>query len=206
MDGKKRVDLRQVLVTFSHNLEAKYHSPEELKKSLRRVMNSKKQRNGEDDYQDSLEKNIVFLKYFVEEGNALVELMLANVDDDEKFLEADPGLLLSLIEERLRKETGASHRKIFLETEDEEFTDLVAAKKTGGKYYSEKLEFYYEYLMTIRNLMVDFMNVLFAVQREYIIENTGEVSADDVWSHIEMMANYYIGNIRVGESGEQQEN
>jgi len=206
VDEKKTVDLRQVLVTFSQNLEAKYRSPEALKTSLRRLMDSKKSRNSEDEYHISLEKNIVFLKYFVEEGKALVELMLSNLGDDERFLEADPGLLLSEIEERLRKEAGASHRKIFLDREDDEFADLAAHRKRSGGHYSKKLEFYYEYLMTLRNFMVDFMNVLFAVQREYVIENAGELSAGDVWSHIEMMANYYIGNIRVGEGGEQQEN
>jgi hypothetical protein len=164
------------------------------------LLSAKRERSSRKTYQESLEKNIVFLHYFVEEGRSLIELMLRNVNQDEKFLEADPGLVLSEIENRLREETGSRHRKVFLENGESEFAEISAFKEESPSRYKEKLEFYYSYLMALRNLMVDFMNILFAVQREYRIENIGPDSPAEVWGQIEMMANYYIGNIKVQES------
>lgn len=201
----KRIDIDSVLATFSSNLADKYRSPEDFNSHLSELLTSKFKRGNEKDYIKSLEKNIVFLSYFTEEGKALLALMMERMDERESFNEIDPGLFLSKAEERIRKETGPRHRKIFGSGESEDFVELLEEREKGEGAYIERLEFFYSYLMAIRTFMVDFMNILYVLRNEYTIENIEGSGAEEAWSYIEMMANYYIGNIKIGEASDESE-
>jgi hypothetical protein len=48
-------------------------------------------------------------------------------------------------------------------------------------------------------LLFEFLNLLCVVREEYVIGRVDSAAPGHLLSHIEMTANYYLGNIGVGE-------
>ena len=53
--------------------------------------------------------------------------------------------------------------------------------------------------MTHRMLLFEFFNILAALKADYHIGDIDEAAPAHVTGHIHMTANYYLGNIAVGE-------
>ena len=53
-------------------------------------------------------------------------------------------------------------------------------------------------------LLFEFIGVMAAVREEYEIERVDEAAFELINSNIEMTANYYLGNISVGEVVEEE--
>jgi hypothetical protein len=192
--SKEAIKIEQVMTTFSSHLEQRYGSPEGFMEEIGKLLRDKKEKFGSSGYREALEKNLVFLYFFVEELKSLMEIMLNSVNDDIEFLKTDPGLTIMDMEKQLREQTDRKHSEIFGEG-SEPFLEEPAGGH-GDSTFMQRLEFHYSYLMAARSFSIDFINILYAAQREYRIENA---SLEPVWSYIDMSANYYIGNIAVGE-------
>jgi hypothetical protein len=192
--SKEKIDIARVLATFSSQLEQRYRSPEAFGEEISKVLRSKKAKYGDSGYPEALEKNLVFLYFFVEELKSLLEIMITNLDDEGEFEKVDPGLTIMDIEEQLREETERKHAEIFADGGGSVFSGLDSGEDAAA--YSENLEFHYSYLMAARSFAIDLINILYAARREYEIENA---AFSRVWDYIDMSVNYYIGNISVGE-------
>jgi len=193
---KGRGSIQQVLETFYSHMEQKHSSPDKFIMGIRSLLDSKRKRGTRDDYARSLEKNVSYLYYFTEGAKAILELMTQRVNDDEKFLEFDPGLTLSELETRVRDKISLNEGEI---CEISEFSELVKKRESEPSNYLQDLEYNYLYLMAVRGFIVDFMNLLYALQREYYVEGVDSSTGHNVWSYIDMIANYYIGNIKIGK-------
>ena len=194
--GKSKGDIQQVLETFSFHMEQKHSSPDKFIKGIKALLDAKRERGKKGDYVKSLEKNIIYLHYFVEGAKTVLELMTQRINDDEKFHQFDPGLTLSELETRVREKISEKEEGFY---EMEEFSEIINKKGTEPHIYIQNLEFNYSYLMAARGFMVDFINLLYAIQREYYMEGVNSSTGDDIWNYIDMIANYYIGNIKIGE-------
>lgn len=193
---KGRGSIQQVLETFSSHMEQKHTSPEKFIKGIRALLDAKRKRGTKEDYARSLEKNVSYLYYFAEGAKAILELMTQRVNDDAKFLEFDPGLTLSELEARVRDKVSVNEGEI---NGIGEFSELLKKRESEPDNYIKDLEFNYSHLMAVRGFIVDFMNLLYALQREYFVEGVDSSTGDDVWNYIDMIANYYIGNINIGK-------
>jgi len=197
--GKKTADIQQALATFSSHMEHKHSSPDKFMKGIKRLLDSKRIREKKGNYAHSLEKNVIYLYYFVEQAKTILELMIQRVNDDEKFLQLDPGLTLSEVEARVREEISVKKEGFSEIVKRDEFSEIFKKKKAGSPAYIQNLEFNYSYLMAVRSFMVDFINILYALQRECRMEGITPSTVDNVQSYIDMTANYYIGNIEIEE-------
>ena len=195
---KSRTDVERVLTTFSTHMKQKHSTPGKFMNNIEEILDSKRKRQKKESYLRSLEKNVVFLHYFTEEAKAVLELMLRRVNDDEKFIRFDPGLTLSEIEERVREEIKNAKKEI---SQTERFSEILKKEAAAEKNYVERLEFNYSYLMAVRSFTVDFINIIYALQKDYYIEGINSSTSEDILRYINMTANYYIGNVRV-ENGE----
>ncbi|MDZ7859149.1 MAG: hypothetical protein U5O15_00535 [Candidatus Krumholzibacteriota bacterium] len=195
---KSRTDVERVLATFSTHMEQKHSTPDKFIENIEGLLDLKRKREGED-YLRSLEKNVVYLHYFVEEAKAVLELMLRRVNDDEKFIRVDPGLTLSEIEERVREEITNEKKEI---SQIERFSEILKKESGAGKSYAERLEFNYSYLMAARSFTVDFINIIYALQKDYYVEGINSSTRENILRYIDMTANYYIGNVRVENGGQ----
>lgn len=201
--GKKIADIDDVLATFSAHIKENYPSPEQFRENLRSLLEAKQERLEESDYAASLEKNIIFLHDLAIEGEALLEIVLGTINEPSS-LDAGAGPLLDEMEKEVRATTPERHRSVFVEGGSGEFSQLLQLRAEGGKRYMEKLEFDYFYLMTLRMLLFEFFNVLETISREYHIDRIDPAAPSHVTGHIEMTANYYLGNISVGEIVEDE--
>jgi len=195
---KSRTDVERVLATFSTHRKQKHSMPGKFMNNIEEILDSKRKRQKKESYLRSLEKNVVFLHYFTEEAKAVLELMLRRVNDGEKFIRFDPGLTLSEIEERVREEIKNAKKEI---SQTERFSEILKKEAAAGKNYVERLEFNYSYLMAVRSFTVDFINIIYALQKDYYVEGINSSTSEDILRYINMTANYYIGNVRV-ENGE----
>ncbi len=195
---KKHADIEDMLVTFSDHITGNYPEPEQFHENLAKLLEAKKERMSESEYIDSLERNIVFLSDLVVAGEAFLEELLGRIND-EVPIDVKVGRVLEEIENDVRKSTRERYREIFLEDGSDEFGELLTAKSEGGGQYSEKLEFNYFFLTTQRMMLLEFFNVISAIRKEYIIGRVDSAAPDHVISHIRMTANFYLGNIGVGE-------
>ncbi|MFO7916189.1 MAG: hypothetical protein R6U43_10950 [Candidatus Krumholzibacteriales bacterium] len=188
------MDMKHVLTTFSSHLQQRYRSPSEFSMEIEKLLRSKREKYDDYGYRESVERNLVFLYFFLEELKSLLEIMISRVNDDSEFMKIDPGLTIMDIEKQVREETGRKHSEIFGEKGSGALPGMNGGEEGS---YMNKLEFHYSYLMAARSFTIDFINILYAAQREYRIEG-GDF--DQAWNYIDMSANYYIGNIAVGES------
>lgn len=191
---ENNIDMKQVLATFSSHLEQRYRSPSEFSGEIEKMLRLKREKYDGSGYRESIERNLVYLYFFLEELKSLLEIMIERLSDDTEFRKIDPGLTIMDIERQLREETDRKHGEIFGETGSGSLPGMNGSRKGS---YIEKLEFYYSYLMAARSFAIDFINILYAARREYRIEG-GDF--DQAWNYIDMSANYYIGNIAVGET------
>jgi hypothetical protein len=199
--GKSKGDIQQVLETFSFHMEQKHSSPDKFIKGIKALLDAKRKRDKKDDYVKSLEKNVIYLYYFVEGAKAILELMTRRINDDEKFLQLDPGLTISELEARVREKISGKEGEGY---EMGEFSEIINKESTEPHSYIQNLEFNYSYLMAARGFMVDFINLLYALQREYYIEDVNSSTGDNIWNYIDMIANYYIGNIKIGKGNNEE--
>ena len=194
--SKDSIKMEQLLATFTSQLKQRYDSPSSFSEKMDKLLRSKREKHGDRGYRVAIEKNLVFLYFFVEELKSILEIMMDRVNDDSEFLKIDPGLTIMEIEKQLRDQTERKHLEIFGDG-DGSFLPGIPGNN-GGKSYTRKLEFHYSYLMAARSFSVDFINILYAAQQEYRIEKP---SFNQAWNYIDMSVNYYIGNIQIGESG-----
>jgi hypothetical protein len=195
---KKKADIEALLATFSAHVGESYPAPEAYRENLASMLAAKKERMEGGEYLASLERNLVFLKDLVTEGEALLEYLLERINNEEPTAEKITAALGAL-EEKVRSGTAGRVEQVLGETGEDDFRELTELRGNDDDAYVEKLEFNYMYFMAFRMLLFEFFGVMAAVREEYEIKRVDEAAFGLVRSNIEMTANYYLGNISVGE-------
>jgi len=198
MAGKKKADIEALIATFSTHVSDNYPAPEVYRENLTSMLAAKKERMEGGEYVESLEKNLVFLKDLVTEGEALLEYLLERINNAEPTADKITAALGAL-EEKVRGGTAGRIEQVLGESDEDDFRELTALRGKDQDAYTEKLEFNYIYFMAFRMLLFEFFGVLAAVRDEYEIMRVDEAAFGLVQSNIEMTTNYYLGNISVGE-------
>jgi len=196
--GKNKADIESLIATFSAHVSENYPLPEVYRKNLSSMLAAKRERMEVEEYIHSLERNLVFLKDLVTEGEALLEYLLERVNSGEPSADKVTAALGAL-EQKVRAGTAGRVEKVLSEGAEEDFRELTALRGKDRDGYVAKLEFNYMYFMAFRMLLFEFFGVLAAVREEYEIENIDEAALGLIQSNIEMTANFYLGNISVGE-------
>jgi hypothetical protein len=190
---KKKVSMEEIISTFSSHISENYASSEEFRDNLDYLLKEKRSRLGKDSYQDSLEKNIVFLDELV----SGVEHFL------NRLLSGEAGMKIENLENALKeieeegKRRVQNRNEIFEKDERREFKELKELKKKGGDVYIEKLQFHYRYWMTLRIFFFEFLNVVVAIGEKYELPRIDDGEFRQILNHLELTANYYIGNVEV---------
>ncbi|MCK4538943.1 MAG: hypothetical protein KAV42_09130 [Candidatus Krumholzibacteria bacterium] len=197
-EERKSAGISDVLATFSAHVKEHYPEPDLFRANLRNLLKEKQERMDTDMYILSLEKNIVFLQELVIEGEAALELMLGEINESGQ-LDDGPGPMLTEMENGVKANTAERHREVFIEGVGGMFEELLEVKTSDPGNYQDKLEFNYFFLMTHRMLLFEFFGVLAALKADYHIGEIDEAVQAHVTGHIQMTANYYLGNISVGE-------
>jgi hypothetical protein len=195
---KKEADIEALIATFSAHVSDNYPAPEVYGENLDSMLAAKRERMESGEYIASLEKNLVFLKDLVTEGEALLEYLLERINNDEPTADKI-NAALGALEEKVRSGTAGRVEKVLGESDEDDFKELTELRGKDEKAYADKLEFNYKYFMAFRMLLFEFFGVMAAVREEYVIERVDESAFDLIRSNIEMTANFYLGNISVGE-------
>ncbi len=197
-DTRKKADIEALMVTFSEHVSENYPTPEVFRENLARMLAAKKERMESGEYVASLERNLVFLKDLVTEGEALLEYLLERINNQE--LTADKiNTALGALEEKVRGGTAGRVEQVLGESDEDDFRELTALRGRDQEAYTEKLEFNYIYFMAFRMLLFEFFGVMAAIRDEYEIKRVDDAAFGLIQSNIEMTTNYYLGNISVGE-------
>ncbi len=196
----KDASIEEVIVTFSEHLKKTYPSPDVFRNNLTQLLEDKRQRMGAKEYEISLEKNIVFLHDLIVEGEAFIDLLL-RLEDKNDLKDEKINSMFRKMEEKIRDRMNQRHRDIFIKGTKEEFSTLFELKKNRHKKYPEKLEVNYRYLMTLRIILYEFFSVLVTTKSKYRVRRTGPAESKKILNHIDITANYYLGNVTVAESG-----
>jgi len=198
MAGKKKADIEALIATFSAHVSENYPDPKVYRENLTSMLTAKKERMEGGEYIASLEKNLVFLKDLVTEGEALLEYLLERINN-AKLTAEKINAALDALEEKVRGGTAGRVEQVLGESDEDDFRELTALRGKDQEAYTEKLEFNYIYFMAFRMLLFEFFGVLAAVRDEYEVMRVDEAAIGLIQSNIEMMTNYYLGNISVGE-------
>lgn len=195
---KKKADIEALIATFSAHVTENYPAPEVFRENLTSMLAAKKDRMEKGEYIASLERNLVFLKDLVTEGEALLEYLLERINNPEpsadKIITA-----LGALEEKVKSGTAGRVEQVLGESDEDDFRELTEMRGKDQEAYTGKLEFNYIYFMAFRMLLFEFFGVLAAVRAEYEITSADEAAIGLIQSNIDMTANYYLGNISVGE-------
>jgi len=195
---KKKADIESLIATFSAHVTENYPPPEVYRENLTSMLAAKKERMESGDYIASLERNLVFLKDLVTEGEALLEYLLERIDNPEPSADKIH-TALGALEEKVRSGTAGRVEQVLGESDEDDFRELTALRGKDQEAYTGKLEFNYIYFMAFRMLLFEFFGVMAAVREEYEIGRVDDAAIGLIQSNIEMTANYYLGNISVGE-------
>jgi hypothetical protein len=198
MAGKKKADIEALIATFSAHVTENYPAPEVYRENLTSMLAAKKERMEGGDYVASLERNLVFLKDLVTEGEALLEYLLERIHNPEPTADKI-NIALGALEEKVRGGTADRVEQVLGESDEDDFRELTELRGKDQETYTEKLEFNYIYFMAFRMLLFEFFGVLAAVRDEYEITRVDEAAIGLIQGNIEMTTNYYLGNISVGE-------
>jgi hypothetical protein len=198
MTGKKKADIEALIATFSAHVTENYPAPEVYRENLTSMLAAKKERMEGGDYVASLEKNLVFLKDLVTEGEALLEYLLERINNPEPTADKI-NIALGALEAKVRGGTAGRVEQVLGESDEDDFRELTELRGKDQEAYTEKLEFNYIYFMAFRMLLFEFFGVLAAVRDEYEITRVDEAAIGLIQGNIEMTTNYYLGNISVGE-------
>ncbi len=198
MTGKKKADIEALIATFSEHVSDNYPAPDVYQENLTSMLAAKKERMEGEKYIASLEKNLVFLKDLVTEGEALLEYLIERINNPEPSADKI-NAALGALEEKVRGGTAGRIEQVLGESDEDDFRELTALRGKDQEAYTEKLEFNYIYFMAFRMLLFEFFGVMAAVRDEYEIMRVDEAAIGLIQSNIEMTANYYLGNISVGE-------
>jgi len=201
--GKKSADIEALIATFSGHVSDNYPAPETYRENLASMLAAKKERMDAAGYTASLERNLVFLKDLVTEGEALLEYLLERINGAEPTAKKITAAL-SALEGKVRAGTAVRVEKVFEESGEDDYRELAELRGGDRAAYLEKLEFNYRYFMTYRMLLFEFIGVMAAVREEYEITGADEAAFGLIQGNIDMTANYYLGNISVGEVVEEE--
>ena len=196
--SKEKADIEALIATFSAHVSENYPEPKVYRENLMSMLEAKKERMETGEYVASLEKNLVFLKDLVTEGEALLEYLLERINNDEPTADKI-NAALGALEDKVRSGTGGRVEKVLGESDEDDFKELTALRGKDQEAYTEKLEFNYIYFMAYRMLLFEFFGVMAAVKAEYEVTRVDEAAIGLIQSNIDMTANYYLGNISVGE-------
>jgi len=197
-DTRKKADIEALMATFSEQVSENYPAPEVFRENLASMLAAKKERMESGEYVASLERNLVFLKDLVTEGEALLEYLLERINNQD--LTADKiNTALGALEEKVRSGTSGRVEQVLGKSDEDDFRELTALRGRDQGAYTEKLEFNYIYFMAFRMLLFEFFGVMAAVRDEYEVTRVDEAAIGLIQSNIEMTTNYYLGNISVGE-------
>lgn len=191
--SKKKVSVEEILSTFSSHISENYASGEKFRENLDYLLQEKRNRLDKDNYRSSLEKNIVFLDELV----SGVEHFLSRLLSGEVRMKIENlENALKEIEEEGRRRVQ-NRKEIFREDERREFRELKELKKKGGDIYIDKLQFHYRYWMTLRIFFFEFLNVVVSIGEKYELPRIDAAEFRQILNHLELTANYYIGNVEV---------
>jgi hypothetical protein len=186
----------EIIATFSAHIAKSYPAPSDFRRNFDILLWGKRDRVESAGYTLSLEKNIVFLNGLIDMASSLVERL---IDPERGIEEKELAGLLEDIEKKAHASTAARHERAFIRGEDPEFGALVGDRAEGGSGYVEKLEFNYRYLMTLRLFLFEFISVLAAVRSDYDMVRPSRDDLRKMRGQLGIMANYYLGNVSVGE-------
>jgi hypothetical protein len=201
MKRARRATIDELISTYAAHVSGSYASPAEFRKNLDRLILEKRARLADDAYIVALETNVVFLHDVIFEGEALLDVVF----DAKRSRSLDSRGVCTLLmetERKVRGQCGRRRTEAFQTGADEEFSELRRLRAAGGAAYTEKLEFNYRYLMAYKILLFEFFNVAGTVVPRYDVVGESEENRRRVLGHIELTANYYLGNISVGEGAE----
>ncbi|MCU0639548.1 MAG: hypothetical protein MUF59_06745 [Candidatus Krumholzibacteria bacterium] len=202
---KKRADIDDLLATFSSFIKENYPENGLFRENLGALLEAKKGRLSPESYVDSLERNVVFLQELIMEGEVFLDEVLETMNEGECALEDGAGPPLEALEKRVKESVkGAKHAEILAGGVEGILGELALLKKEDAPGYVAKLEFNYSYLMTLRMLLFELFNVIAEIRKEYVIDRIDEAAPAHIMNHVEMTANYFLGNISVGEVVEEK--
>ena len=142
---KKKADIEALIATFSGHVSENYPAPDVYRENLSSMLAAKKERMEDGAYVASLERNLVFLKDLVTEGEAYLEFLLERVNDAEPTA-AEISAALEATEKKVRAGTSGRVEELLGGKGGEEFGELASLRGKEEKAYIEKLEFNYIYL------------------------------------------------------------
>jgi len=196
--SRKKADIQALIATFSSHVSENYPAPEVYRENLTSMLAAKKERMESVAYVASLEKNLVFLKDLVTEGEALLEYLLERINVQGLTAEKI-NAALGALEDKVRSGTSGRVEKVLGDSDEDDFAELTALRGKDQEAYTEKLEFNYIYFMAFRMLLFEFFGVMAAIRDEYEITGVDEAAMGLIQGNIEMTTNYYLGNISIGE-------
>jgi len=200
MSGKsrKKADIQSLIATFSAHVNENYPAPEVYRENLTSMLAAKKERMESGEFVASLERNLVFLKDLVTEGEALLEYLIERINLQD--LTADKiNAALEALEGKIRSGTAGRVEQVLGSSDEDDFAELTKLRGKDQEAYTEKLEFNYIYFMAFRMLLFEFFGVVAAIREEYEITGVDEAALGLIQGNIEMTTNYYLGNISIGE-------
>ena len=195
---RKQADIEQVMTTFSAHISTSYPEPQQFRDNLAGMLAAKKKRLSPDSYVEALEKNLVFLIDLVTEGEACLELVLGRIND-RRLGGGEIAAKIGEMEQRVRSLTVHRREELFAAGGKGELSRLAELRARGGEAYIEKLEFNYIYYMALRIFLFEFLGILVSVRAEYSVQRVDEAAFEHVRNHVLMTANFYLGNIAVGQ-------
>lgn len=193
----RKATLDDIIAVFSAHVEKNYPAPSDFRSNFDTLLESKREKIRSASYAASLEKNIVFLSMLIDSAMALIECLL---DPNREIGKDNLQALVEELEKKAHDATNERHKRAFVNCEDREFAPLVKLRAGGEASYIEKLEFDYKYLMTLRLFLFEFASVISAVREEYDLASSDPSAIEKIKSQLSLTANYYLGNIAVGET------
>ena len=199
---RKTVGIDEIIATYSSHINNSYPYPRGFREMLDNLLAGKRERQSGEDYAVALEMNVVFLRDLIVEAEALIDTLLRSGTGDHPVWDSLDETLKRM-EEGVRVNTDEARLELFEGGTDDEFRELRKLRRTGGTGYVGKLKSTYRYLMALRILMFEFVNVLASIRSGYDLPRPDAGDAAIIRNHIELTANYYLGGIEVDGTGGQ---
>jgi hypothetical protein len=124
---KKSADIEDLLATFADHIAGSYPEPRQFRDNIVNLLEQKRKQKSESEYIVSLEKNIVFLSDLVIEGEAFLEMLLSQIND-ESPVDVKVENYLQEMESRVRANIQERYDEIFSGQKNEEFVELLDSR------------------------------------------------------------------------------
>jgi len=196
--AKKRIEVEELIATFTSHLRDRYPSVEDFQGGLRELLEGKREKYRGDAYIEAVERNIVYFNDLVTGVEALMDRIFKSPRNLGKVLK-DVDETLSELEKSVQSRTEERYREVFLGTDDPSIAALLAIKESDREKYVERIEFEYSYLFTLKLFLSEFISMLAAIKDHHSLPADIFKSRDVVFQSIEFLTHYYLGNVKLKE-------